>query len=86
MPSKTMRAAGQDVTDLLSHSAGDEEAVIAAATYPGQLLDYAKMHGTDQKRGLTAERAELAFDRVLEAASAEFARLGRSSYLNRLLA
>jgi hypothetical protein len=34
---------------------------------------------------LTAERAEVAFDRVLEAASAEFARLGPSSYLNRLL-
>ena len=74
-----LRAAAQDVADLLSHLAGDEHAVIAAATYPDQFLDYAKKHGGDQKRRLISEPATLAFDRVLEAASAEFTRLVPSS-------
>jgi hypothetical protein len=74
-----LRAAVQDVTDLLSRLAKDEDAVIAAATYPDQFLDYAKKHGGDQKRRLISERAALVLDRVLEAASAEFARLAPSS-------
>ena len=62
-----LRVAGQDVTDFSATSLGDEVAVIAAATYPDQLLGCATMHGTDQKRRLIAERAELEVRRVLEA-------------------
>ncbi len=63
MPSKTtcVPQAKMALT-FTAHFAGDEEAVIAAATYPDQLLDCATMHGTDQNRRLIAERAELAFD------------------------
>jgi tetratricopeptide (TPR) repeat protein len=74
-----LRAAAQDVTDLLSHLAKNDDAVVAAATYPDQFFDYAKKHGGDERRRFMSERAALAFDRVLEVASAEFARLAPSS-------
>ena len=74
-----LRAAAQDVSDLLSHLAQDEDAVIAASTHPERFLDYATNHGGDQRRRLISERAALAFDRILEVTSAEFARLAPSS-------
>jgi hypothetical protein len=72
-----LRAAGQDVTDLLNHFAGEEEAVIGAANYPDPLLDCATMHGTDPRRRLIAERVELAFTGSLRRLGVEFAQLAR---------
>jgi hypothetical protein len=74
-----LRAAAQDLTDLVSHLAEDDDALVAAATNADQFLDYVKKHGGDKKRRLMSERAALAFDRILGVASAEFARLAPSS-------
>jgi hypothetical protein len=80
-----LRAAAQDVADLVSHLAEDDDAVVAAATYPDEFLDYVKKHGGDKKRRLMSERAALAFDQILGVASAEFARLAPSSSSSRFL-
>lgn len=74
-----LRAAAQDVADLLRRLAENENSVIAAATYPDQFLDYVKTHGGNEKRKWISERATPVFDRILEAASAEFTRLAPSS-------
>jgi hypothetical protein len=72
-----LRAAAQDIADLLSRVAENENAVIKAATYPDEFFDYAMKHGGDQKRRLISQGAEHTFDRVLEVAAAEFAALLR---------
>jgi hypothetical protein len=46
---------------------------VIAATYPDQLLGCVAMHGTDQKRRLIAEHAELAFAGSLRRPGVEFA-------------
>ena len=86
MPSKTT-CVPQARTSLTfsAHFAGDEEAVIAAAPCFDQLLDCATMHGTDQKRRLIAERAELAFAGFLTRPGRRVRPTRPSSYLNRLL-
>jgi NACHT N-terminal Helical domain 1 len=74
-----LRAAAQDVADLLGRLAVDRDAVVAAVTNPDDFLAYAKEHGGNEKRRLMSERAALAFDRILGIAGAEFARLAPSS-------
>jgi hypothetical protein len=74
-----LRAAAEDVAELFRRFADNDNAVLAAATYPDQFLEYARKHGGGQKRRLMSERAALAFDHVLEVACAEFAQFATSS-------
>jgi hypothetical protein len=79
-----LRYAGEEVTNLLNDLADDDTAVTVAGTSPDTFFDYAKKHyakkhGGDQKRRLMSERAALAFDRILEVACDQFARLAPSS-------
>ena len=74
-----LRAAALDVADLFSRLADDDDALIAAATYSNQFLDYANKHGGDQKRRLISQRATPVFDHILEVTCGEFARLAPSS-------
>jgi hypothetical protein len=74
-----LRAAAQDVSDLLSRLAEDDDSMLAAARYPDKFLEYVNSHGGDQKRRLISQHAVHVFDRILEVATAEFARLAPSS-------
>jgi hypothetical protein len=74
-----LRYAGDEVANLLNRLAEDDAAVTIARTSPDDFLDYAKKHGGDRRRILMPERAEPVYDRVLEVACGQFARLAPSS-------
>jgi hypothetical protein len=73
-----LRATAEDVASLIGGLANDNEAVRVAAAHPDQFLAYAKQHG-DQLRRSTSTAATPLFDRILEAAAAEFVELAPSS-------
>jgi hypothetical protein len=74
-----LAATAQDVADLISRLADDDEAVRVAAAHPEQFLAYAKRQGGENLRRLTPEAATPLFDQILEAAATEFAALAPSS-------
>lgn len=74
-----LAATAQDVADLISRLADDDEAVRGAAAHPEQFLIYAKRQGGEILRRLTPEAATPLFDQILEAAASEFAALAPSS-------
>ncbi len=76
---RDLGAAAQDVANLISRLADNDEAVRVAAAHPEQFLSYAKQHGGDNLRRLTSEGATPLFDQILEAAATEFADLAPSS-------
>jgi hypothetical protein len=76
---RDLGAAAQDVANLISRLADDDEAVRVAAAHPEQFLSYAKQQGGDNLRRLTSEAATPLFDQILEAAATEFADLAPSS-------
>jgi hypothetical protein len=74
-----LAATAQDVADLISRLADDNEAVRVAATHPERFLGYAKQHGGENLRQWTPEAATPLFDQILEAAATEFVTLAPSS-------
>ena len=73
-----LRATAEDVASLIGGLANDNEAVRVAAAHPDQFLAYAKQR-SDQLRRSTSTAATPLFDRILEAAAAEFVELAPSS-------
>jgi hypothetical protein len=74
-----LRATAEDVASLIGGLANDNEAVQVAAAHPDQFLAYAKQR-SDQLRRSTSTAATPLFDRILEAAAAEFVELAPSSH------
>jgi hypothetical protein len=74
-----LRASAEDVASLIGGLANDNEAVRVAAAHPDQFLAYAKQR-SDQLRRSTSTAATPLFDRILEAAAAEFVELAPSSH------
>ena len=74
-----LAATALDVADLISRLADDNEAVHVAVAHPERFLGYAKQHGGENLRLLTAEAATPLFDHILEAAATEFITLAPSS-------
>lgn len=78
---RDLESAAADVADLMSQFAADPDAVVAAAVYPKEFLDWVKRAGGYSLRQRIPIYAEPTFDAVLEAACAEFARLAPGSPL-----
>lgn len=74
-----IRAAATEVVALLNELADSREAVAEAAAHPDQFLVYARQHGGNLRRDQLGQRAEAAFDRILQAACGRFAQLVPSS-------
>lgn len=74
-----IRAAATEVVALFTELANSREAVADAAAHPDQFLVYARRHGGDSRREQLGQRAEAAFDRILQAACDQFAQLVPSS-------